>query len=97
MIAEYNGSNTLQRRYVYGPGTDEPLVWYEGTGTSTRRYYHADERGSVVATSDGSGAMVNINSYDEYGIPASSNAGRFQYTGQQWLSDLGMYHYRART
>ena len=96
LIAEYDSSNALQRRYVHGPGTDEPLVWYEGTGLSTRRYYHADERGSIVATSDGSGALVNINSYDEYGIPGSGNSGRFQYTGQQWLSEFGMYHYRAR-
>jgi RHS repeat-associated protein len=37
--------------------------------------------------------------YDEYGILASSNetyAGRFRYTGQQWLPELGMYYYRAR-
>ena len=40
---------TTQRRYVHGPGVDEPLVWYEGSGTSTRRYFHADERGSVIA------------------------------------------------
>jgi RHS repeat-associated protein len=96
LIAEYNSSNVLQRRYVWGPGTDEPLVWYEGTGTSTPHYYHADERGSVIALSSGSGALTDINTYDEYGIPGS-NAGRFQYTGQQWLSVLGMYHYRART
>lgn len=58
LIAEYDGSNTLQRRYVHGPGTDEPLIWYEGTGLSTRRFYHADERGSIVATSDASGALA---------------------------------------
>ena len=97
VIEEYNGSNALQRRYVYGPGTDEPLVWYEGTGTSDRRWLHADERGSIIAVTNGSAVATSINSYDEYGIPASGNAGRFQYTGQQWLSDLGMYHYRART
>jgi RHS repeat-associated protein len=96
LIAEYDGSNGLQRRYVHGPGIDEPLVWYQGTGTSDRRFYHADERGSIVATSDGSGAMLSVNAYDEYGIPGASNAGRFQYTGQQWLSEIGMYHYRAR-
>jgi RHS repeat-associated protein len=96
LIAEYDGSNSLQRRYVHGPGVDEPLVWYQGTGTSDRRFYHADERGSIVATSDSSGAMLSVNAYDEYGIPGASNAGRFQYTGQQWLSDIGMYHYRAR-
>jgi len=39
---------------------------------------------------------VHVNLYDEYGIPGSGNAGRFQYTGQAWLPDLGMYHYKAR-
>jgi RHS repeat-associated protein len=39
---------------------------------------------------------VQINRYDEYGIPASSNSGRFQYTGQIWLAELGLYHYKAR-
>lgn len=96
LIAEYDNGNALQRRYVFGPGTDEPLVWYEGTGTSDRRWYHADERGSIVAISNGSGAVTSVNSYDEYGIPGSGNTGRFQYTGQQWLSEIGLYHYRAR-
>ena len=26
----------------------------------------------------------------------STNTGRFQYTGQVWLPELGMYHYKAR-
>lgn len=46
-------SNTgLLRRYVYGPGSDEPILWYEGAGTSDKRYLHADERGSIVALRD---------------------------------------------
>jgi RHS repeat-associated protein len=96
LIAEYDGSSSLLRRYVHGPRTDEPLVWYEGTGTSTRRFFHADERGSIVAVTDSSGAPININTYDEHGIPGSANTGRFQFTGQQWLSDIGMYYFRAR-
>ncbi|MET4899010.1 RHS repeat-associated core domain-containing protein, partial [Sphingomonadaceae bacterium jetA1] len=43
-----------------------------------------------------SGARIAIDSYDEYGIPGSGNIGRFQYTGQAWLPDLGMYYYKAR-
>ncbi|HVL79559.1 MAG TPA: hypothetical protein VM346_09785, partial [Sphingomicrobium sp.] len=31
MIAEYNASNALQRRFVHGPAVDEPIVQYEGT------------------------------------------------------------------
>jgi RHS repeat-associated protein len=29
-------------------------------------------------------------------VPKSGNVGRFQYTGQIWLSELGLYHYKAR-
>ncbi|MDQ0250081.1 RHS repeat-associated protein [Sphingomonas kyeonggiensis] len=97
MTAEYNStSGTILRRYVWGPGTDEPVVWYEGSGTGDRRWLHADERGSVVAVTDGSGNAIGINRYDEYGIPAAGNIGRFQYTGQAWMPELGLYYYKAR-
>ena len=93
----YNGSvGAIARRYVFGPGVDEPLVWYEGAGTNDRRYLHADERGSIVAVTDNGGTALAINSYDEHGIPGG-NVGRFQYTGQIWLASLGMYDYKART
>jgi RHS repeat-associated protein len=87
---------TILRRYAPGDGVDEPVVWYEGSGTATRRWLHADERGSIVAVSDSSGAMFAIDTYDEYGKPGASNQGRFQYTGQKWLAELGLYDYKAR-
>lgn len=96
LIQEANDTGTVLRRYVPGPGTDEVVVWYEGAGTTDRRWLHADERGSVTAISDGSGTMLAINRYDEYGIPQSGNVGRFQYTGQVWLGEIGLYHYKAR-
>mgnify|MGYP000011695107 CR=1 FL=1 len=96
MIAEYNGANQMMRRYVHGPGVDNPLVWYEGAGTGDRRYLHTDERGSVTAVSNASGALLGINSYDEYGIPGGAGLGRFRYTGQTWLPELGLYYYKAR-
>jgi RHS repeat-associated protein len=95
IIEETNGGAVL-RRYVPGPGTDEPVVWYEGAGLSNRRWLHADERGSIVAVTDATGAAIAINRYDEYGIPAATNIGRFQYTGQAWLPELGLYYYKAR-
>jgi RHS repeat-associated protein len=42
------------------------------------------------------GASIAINAYDEWGVPNAGNQGRFQYTGQAWLPELGMYHYKAR-
>ncbi|MEA3052890.1 MAG: hypothetical protein QOG72_1793 [Sphingomonadales bacterium] len=99
IVSEVNppAGNALTRRYVFGPGVDEPLVWYEGAGTADRRYLVADERGSIVAVTDSSGNPLAINSYDEFGVPGPANIGRFQYTGQVWLPELGMYHYKART
>jgi RHS repeat-associated protein len=86
----------IVRRYVHGPGMDEPLVWYEGAGTSDRRFLHADERGSIVAVTNSTGGVIAVNSYDEYGIPSTNNLGRFQYTGQAWLPKIGMYFYKNR-
>jgi RHS repeat-associated protein len=86
----------IKRRYVFGPGDDAPLVWYEGSGTTDRRWLIPDERGSIIAVTDGTGAVTNVNRYDEYGVPATTNVGRFQYTGQAWIPEIGMYYYKAR-
>lgn len=95
-IAEYDASNALLRRYVHGPGIDDPIAWYEGADLVNRRFLSADERGSIISSSDNVGTKLAINSYDEYGIPDGSNTGRFQYTGQMWLPEVGLYHYKAR-
>jgi RHS repeat-associated protein len=96
LVAEYNGSGTLLRRYVHGPESDEPVLWYEGAGLATRRGLFANHQGSVVAVADANGTSVGINGYDPYGVPNPGNLGRFQYTGQVWLAELGVYHYKAR-
>ncbi|MET4685139.1 RHS repeat-associated core domain-containing protein [Brevundimonas faecalis] len=96
LIAEYDGQGGLLRRYVHGDGKDAPLVWFEGAGTTSPQYLLADHQGSIVARTDAAGAVTAVNAYDEYGIPNATNTGRFQYTGQTWLRELGMYHYKAR-
>jgi RHS repeat-associated protein len=98
LVAERTpGSSTVQRRHVFGPGTDEPLVWYEG---SDRRFLHADERGSIVSVTSSSGALLSINRYDEYGRTETTNTGnylsRFGYTGQRYFGGFGLYHYKNR-
>jgi RHS repeat-associated protein len=88
----------MLKRYVHGDGADTPHVWFEGAGitAAAKRYLFTNHQGSVTAIADGSGNTIAINRYDEYGIPGAGNVGRFQYTGQAWLEDLGMYHYKAR-
>jgi RHS repeat-associated protein len=98
IAAEYDANGVLLRRYVYGPGTDEPVVWYEGSAvqSTNRRYFHANHQGSVVAVTDGTGATLEVDTYDPYGMPGTTNHSLFQYTGQAYLPDLGLYYYKAR-
>lgn len=100
LIAEYDLSGAMLARYVHGPaaGVDDPVVSYAGASTSlgNARFLYPDLRGSIVLRADASGTSAAINTYDEYGIPGSGNSGRFQYTGQAWLPELGMYYYKAR-
>lgn len=95
LVAEYAGNGALLRRYVHGPGEDDPLLWYEGAGLGDRRSLQIDQQGSIVSVASASGT-ASIYSYDEYGNPNSGQAGRFQYTGQAWIPELGLYYYKAR-
>jgi RHS repeat-associated protein len=98
LVAEFNSAGALLRRYVHGTGVDDPVIWYEGATISVanRRFLFTDYQGSVVAVTDDTGNAIGINRYDEYGIPQNTNIGRFQYTGQAWVPELGMYYYKAR-
>ena len=96
LVAEYDGSGNLLRRYVHGDADDDPLFWFEGPGLAQPRFPHADRQGSIVAVAGAAGAIHAINNYDQHGIPGTGNSGRFQYTGQVWLPELGLYYYKAR-
>ena len=99
LVAEYDSAGAMTDRYVHGSGAgDDPLLWYPGTSTlaGNRRNLLADHQGSIVAIGDNGGARLFVNGYDPWGIPNAANQGRFQYTGQIWIPELGMYHYKAR-
>ncbi len=101
LVAEFNGTGTLLRRYLHGVSVDDPVVAYEGSGTANPKWLHSNHQGSIVAISDNTGAVTAKNTFDEWGIPGNGNAsvaagGRFSYTGQAWLPELGMYYYKAR-
>lgn len=98
LIGEYSAGGTLLRRYVHGSGTDEPVVWYEGAGVGSgnRRYFLTDHQRSVIAIAGTSGNTLEKNTYDAYGVPGTTNTSRFQYTGQAYIPELGLYYYKAR-
>ncbi|MCW5672744.1 MAG: RHS repeat-associated core domain-containing protein [Hydrogenophaga sp.] len=97
LVAEYHATTgALLRRYVHTDEVDEPLLWYEGAGFTSRRGLLADHQGSIVAVSDASGASLAKNRYDPWGLPQAGFQGRFGYTGQAWLPQVGLYYYKAR-
>jgi RHS repeat-associated protein len=94
LVAEYDGAQTRPQVYVHGVGQDVPLVWYEGAAGGRRLY--ADHQGSIVAIAHTANAYLAINAYDAWGIPNAGNKGRFGYTGQAWIPELGLWYYKAR-
>ncbi len=100
LFAEYSapatGSPVLLRQYGHGTGSDDPVYWLEYGLPGPSRFLHANHQGSIVAVSQSPGTAFAINAYDEWGVPAATNQGRFQYTGQAWIPELGLYYYKAR-
>ncbi|WP_298465662.1 RHS repeat-associated core domain-containing protein [uncultured Erythrobacter sp.] len=100
LVEEYDLANNILARHIHGPaaGVDDPLVTYEHHNLTVgfALFLQRDARGSIVYRSNRNNGQLTINTYDEYGQPGGTNYGRFQYTGQSWLPELGMYYYKAR-
>ena len=67
VIAEYDASDTLLRKFIYGPGIDEPTCMIDVADGNTVFYYHFDGLGSVVALSNSTGDIVEKYKYDVFG------------------------------
>ena len=109
LIGEYNHvgtagihtSDTRLRFYVHGTGVDEPIVWFEGTSYSTKRYLVSNYQGSIIAYTDSGGSRQETYTYDAYGKPGGTNGwsptrSRFGYTGQTILREAQLDYYKAR-
>jgi YD repeat-containing protein len=71
MLIAYNLNNGIYRRYVFGPGADEPIAYYKSSQSLAvgRQFIMADERGSVISTADSAGTTQGIAAYDEGALP----------------------------
>ena len=96
LVVEYDGSNNILRRFAYLRGNNSPSIWFDGATMSYPRYLYPDQAGSVIAVTQPSVGAMGINSYDNWGIPSTKTTGRFRFTGQMWLSEIGVYYARAR-
>ncbi|MFO0475951.1 MAG: RHS repeat-associated core domain-containing protein [Alphaproteobacteria bacterium] len=97
-IAEYTGAGALLRRYIPGPGTDQPIAMVTPAGAShARSYFHVNRQGSTVAMSNDAGVMAEgPYTYDAYGQGPTSAGVPFKYTGRRLDPETGLYYYRAR-
>ncbi len=97
-LADYDGSagtpGTLLNRYVYGAGMDEILIQITDGGTKT--YYHSNHQGSVIATTNSSGVVLNRYTYGPFGESAALTGTTHGYTGQRYDSETGNYYFKMR-
>jgi RHS repeat-associated protein len=105
-IAEYDGAGDVLRRFVPGPAINEPIAYESCPGSSNATcstisatgFYYTDHHGSVTATSDGSGNLIDgPYTYDSYGVSQASLSGQpLRYVGMYLDAETGLYYDRAR-
>jgi len=99
IIAEYDGNNNLLRKYIYGPGIDQPVSMIEVDDNNAAYYYHFDALGSVVALSDSTGDTVQTYEYSVYGEVSASDPNHpnpYMFAGRRFDIEIGLYYNRAR-
>jgi len=99
VIAEYDGNNNLLRKYIYGPGIDQPVCMIEVADSNAVYYYHFDALGSVVALSDSSGDTVQTYEYSVYGQVAVEDINHpnpYMFAGRRFDIEIGLYYNRSR-
>jgi len=97
VIGEY-GNGTLKRKFIYGPGIDEPVIMID-VASGDYYFYHFDALGSVVALSDSSGSIVAEYDYEVFGsvtITGNGHGNPYMFTGRRLDDETGLYYYRAR-
>ena len=108
-IAEYwldSGNNPyVARRFVPGPGIDQPIAMIDCTGATrpnctgsgaVKTFFHQDKTGSVIAMSNADGSLAEgPYAYDPYGNGALTGV-PYKYTGRRLDPETNLYYYRAR-
>jgi RHS repeat-associated protein len=91
--ADFNGSGTLQQRYLYGVAVDEVLARTSSAGTTA--WYLTDRLGTARDIANTSGTVIDHMTYDSFGSITSesspSNGDRFKFDGQEYDSITGLY------
>ena len=108
----YNGQNLIEERdgtgnvvtasYIYNGGIDHPVQVIKA-GSSY--FFQQDALGNVTALTNSDGVIIEQYSYDAFGKPTIKDANGsvlavsmtpFLFTGREYDSETGLYHYRSR-
>ena len=66
----------MTKKYIYGPGIDNPIVMINVSGTTeTWYYYYTDALGSVRLITDHTGDIVESYTYNPFGWPRVMTSG----------------------
>ncbi len=101
---EQDNNGDVQATYVYGLYIDEVLTMGRG---GVDHYYHTDQLYSVMAVTDGSGAVLQRYEYQDYGEPialtpsgivqtSASIDNPYQFTGRRYDPETEFFYYRSR-
>ncbi len=104
VVEEQDAVGAATASYVYGLRVDDVVTARRG---SADFYHFADDLGSVMALTDGSGEVVERYGYDDFGRPsffsrAGASIGRsvvgnpVTFTGQRFDPETGFYAFRTR-
>lgn len=93
VVYESNGVTGTQYRY----GLGNQMISQSTAGQDS--YYLHDALGSTKALTDATGTLTDSYAYDAYGdiiARSGSTSNAYQYAGEQYDADLGLYYNRAR-
>ena len=106
VIEERDGDFEPVRRFVYGPGIDEPVSIHDVTSGQTY-FYQRDGLGSVTGLVDSEGNVIERYRYSPFGklqiydgnwnqLTGSTVGNPYFFTGRRYDPESGLYYYRAR-
>lgn len=96
VVAAFEADGSLERRYLHGPGADQPVRLTQG-GKSY--YYHFDGPLNVRALTDPAGDVANRYRYRAFGTTASASEtvdNPYRFAGRHYDGETGLYYNRQR-
>jgi RHS repeat-associated protein len=111
-IVWFDANSALVLLTYWGPNGDEPFYSFRpgATPALSQLFWHLNDQNSVSGATNMAGTLVEAYVYDSYGqvryVDTSSSVWKFRadsaanathlFTGQIWIGNLGVYHYKAR-